>query len=65
MACDNCQWTMLDFTFMCGNVTTSAVVAGTCLLFLSSVVDNTSKVSNALSAMDAVLVGRLGFRSKG
>ena len=28
MACDNCQWTMLDFTFMCGNVTTSAVVPG-------------------------------------
>jgi len=47
MACDNCEWTTLDFSFMCRNVTTSAVVSGTCLLFLSSVVD-TSKVSYVL-----------------
>ena len=65
MACGNCQWTMLDFSFMCGNVTTSAVVPGTCLFFLSSVAPNIRKVSYALSMMDAVLVGQLGFMSKG
>ena len=35
------------------------------LFFLSSVAPNIRKVSYALSMMDAVLVGQIGFMSKG
>jgi len=42
MACDNCQWTMLDFSVICGLRMTGVI--GLC----RSVVANTSNVSYAL-----------------
>jgi len=50
MACDNCQWTMLDVQ-KCHHIFPCFIIAATpstCLLFLSSVVANISKVSYAL-----------------
>ena len=55
---DKCQWT-------CWISVSPHLPCCTCFLFVSSVVDNTSKVSYVLWAMDAVLVGRLPFSSKG
>jgi len=68
IAFDNyCQWTMVDFSFF-------GAETSPCLLFyhfrysgmsLLSIVANNSNVCYALSAMDAVLLGRLRFCSKG
>ena len=63
----HCQWTMLDVR-RCHHICPCFIIAatpGTFLLFLSSVVANISKVFYALWVMDAVLVDRLGFSSKG